>query len=143
MADPINFDRALADPLDLTIEAPKLPRRPESDEVPKRNIPNQLLSAAAAWELRDNFTSGKRDPNNIVNDDAFQLPASLEANPTQEQVEIERLQSNQTRDELGIDRINEGLFEQFRNPTTSRNLMVDFVEAMGLETEFQEDLSVL
>jgi len=143
MADPINFDRALADPLDLTIEPPKLPRRPPSREEPKRNIPNQLLSAAAAWELRDNFISGKRDPDDETNDDAFQLPASLEANPTQEQVEIERLQSNETRDELGLDRINNGIFVQFRNPSTSRNLIVDFVEAMGLETEFQEDLSVL
>ncbi len=143
MADPINFDEALADPPDLVIEPPKLPRRPPSTEEPKRNIPNQLISAAAAWELRDAFISGERDPNSGENDDAFQLPASLEANPTQEQVEIERLQSNKTRDELGIDRISDGLFAQFRNPTTSRNLIVDFVEAMGLETEFQEDLRTL
>jgi hypothetical protein len=143
MADPINFDEALADPPDLIVEPPALPRRPPEVPKPTRDIPNQLISAAAAWRLRDDFISGKRDPSDPENDDAFELPESLKANPTQGQTDVELATSNSTRDELGIDRINEGLFNQFRNPDISRELVIQFLEAMGLETELQEDLSIL
>lgn len=143
MADPINFEEALADPPDLIVEPPTLPRRPPEVPKPIRDIPNQLLSAAAAWRLRDDFISGKRDPSDPENDDAFELPESLKAKPTQEQINLELIESNSTRDDLGIDRINEALFNQFRNPDISRELIIQFLEAMGLETEFQEDLSTL
>jgi hypothetical protein len=144
MADPIDFDEALADPPDLTLEPPVLVDPPIIKEVlPKRDIPNQLLSAARAWELRDEFASGRRDPNNRINVTEFALPASLQRRPNSEQLDAEIRESNETRDLLGVERINEGVFRQFRDPSNSRETIVQFLIAMGLEVQFEEDLRVL
>lgn len=143
VGEPINFDEALADPEDLQLAPPEIPGRPVEAPTRQRDIPGQLLSATRAWELRDKFSSGERDLDNPVNDDNFALPPSLEEKPTAEQIEIELAQSNSDRDELGVDRVGDALFTQFRDPGLSRSLIVQFLDAMGLENEFHEDLRTL
>ena len=143
LTDPIDFDEALADPEPLQIEPPIIPGRPVPEVVPERDIPGQLFAAGKAWELRDKFASGERDLNNPINDPEFSLPPSLEVRLTTEQVELELDASNAERDEIGVDRIDEALFRQFRDPGLARNLIVQFLDAMGLENEFHEDLRTL
>ncbi|KKN70462.1 hypothetical protein LCGC14_0430400 [marine sediment metagenome] len=143
LTDPINFAQALAEPERLQVAPPEIPGRPVDVEIREREIPGQLFSATKAWELRDRLVSGERDLNNPVNDNNFALPPSLEVKPTSDQVDMEVEESNEDRDEIGVDRIEESLFRQFRDPGLSRDLIVRFLDAMGLENEFHEDLRTL
>lgn len=140
LTDPIDFDEALADPEPLQIEPPEIPGRSVEPITRTREIPGQLLSATKGWELRDRFATGERDLDNSVNDTNFALPPSLETKLTSDELEIELEASNEARDEIGVDRIDEALFRQFRDPGLARNLIVQFLDAMGLENEFNEDL---
>lgn len=143
LADPINLEEALADPERLRVAPPPIPGRPIEVEAPQREIPGQLFAATKAWELRDKFVSGERDLDDAANDPDFSIPPSLEARLTSNQLDLEIEASNEARDEIGVPRIDESLFRQFRDPGLSRNLIVQFLDAMGLENEFHEDLRTL
>lgn len=139
MAEPINFDEALADPPDLTPEPPRLPRRPRAP-IPARDISDQLFAAIKAFELRDTFSSGGRDLESPVNDENFELIGDLKRSPSPDELDTEVNTSNISRDELGLDREDEDLFRQFRSPDISRLLATDYLVAMGLEQLFAETL---
>jgi len=109
MAEPINFDEALADPPDLTPEPPRFPRRPQPP-VPARQIEDQLFSAKRAFELRDEFATGMRDLTSPVIDDSFELIGGLLRAPSNEELTEEIETSNKERDTLGLEREDEDLF---------------------------------
>ncbi len=140
--EPIDFDKALADPPDLTAEAPEIPRRPKVP-VPVRPIENQLLSAKRAFDMRDDFSNGFRDVNSDVNDESFALFGPITIAPTSDQINIELDKSNTDRAELGIDPIDENVFRRFRDPENARTLASQFVIAMGLEQVLGQDLTEL
>lgn len=135
----INFVEATAEPADLSLEPVDLPRRPVTPD-PTVEIPDQLLSARRSFEARDDLASGKRNLNDSINDDAFRLAGSLAMQISSEEIKIELDVSNQTRGELDLDLEDPALFTRFRNPQLSRTLSVQYLVAMGLEQELQDDL---
>lgn len=142
MSDPIDFEKANADPPDLTPDPPKLPRRPQPP-IPARDVSDQLFAAIRAFELRDSFSAGERELQNSVNDEKFEVIGSLAKPLSEEELNVEVDQSNRDRDELGITRENEALFRRFRSPDLSKNLGIQYLVAMGLEDEFAETLRTL
>ena len=98
----IDFTQATAEPEDLSLEPVDLPRRPVTPD-PTVEIPDQLLSARRSFEARDDLASGKRNLNDPINDEAFQLAGSLAMQIPAEEIKIELDVSNTTRGELGLD----------------------------------------
>ncbi len=135
----IDFTKALADPPDLQLESVGLPRRPKT-AAPAVELPNQLLSARRAFQTRDDLVSGRRDLNNSINDEDFELIGSLALQPSTDNIAIEFDVSVAARTELGIDLEDEALFTKFRNPQLARSLAVQYLVAMGLEQTLEEDV---
>ena len=135
----IDFAQATAEPETLSLEPVDLPRRPVTPD-PTVEIPDQLLSARRSFEARDDLASGKRNLNDPINDEAFQLAGSLAMQIPAEEIKIELDVSNTTRGALGLDLEDPALFTRFRNPQLSRTLSVQYLVAMGLEQELQEDV---
>lgn len=135
----IDFAAASEDPENLSLEPVDLPRRPKAPD-PTREIPNQLLSARRAFELRDDFVSGERDLTSQVNDEAFELTGRLARTPTEEEIDVEVDLSNTTRSDLGLDLEDEALFRRFRSPQVARTLATQYLIAMGLEQVFTEQV---
>lgn len=135
----IDFAAASEDPENLSLEPVDLPRRPKPPD-PTREIPNQLLSARRAFELRDDFVSGKRDLTDPINDEAFELTGRLARTPTEEEIDVEVDLSNTTRSDLGLDLEDEALFRRFRSPQVARTLATQYLIAMGLEQVFTEQV---
>ena len=135
----IDFAQATAEPADLSLEPVNIPRRPVTPD-PTVEIPDQLLSARRAFEARDDLASGKRNLNDPINDESFELVGPLAMQIPAEEIKIELDVSNQTRGELDLDLEDPALFTRFRNPQLARTLSVQYLVAMGLEQELQEDV---
>ena len=139
--DPLNFDEINAAPADLP-PLPPQPRDPpkRAADDGKRFIPSQLISANFAWQTRDIFVAGERDLFGPVNAKRWVTRGVFAESPTNVQIEEELAASNEARAELSLDLVDEGLFVRFRPPGNSANVVSQFVEAMGIEQFYVEDV---
>lgn len=139
--DPLDFTKINAVPADL----PPVPPQPR--EQPKRAVDDgqrfiagQLLSANYAFQTRDLFISGERNLRSAVNVDRWRARGVFAQAATSEDISQELDDSNEARAALDVPLVDAGSFTSLRPPGNAANVVAQFVEAMGIEQFYVEDV---
>jgi hypothetical protein len=142
--EPLDFEKinAPAAPLPLL---PPLERQPPvlASEQGQRLVENQLLSALFAFDMRDRLISGQRDLFSEENNNRFERRGDLSITPTSDEIQQEIDASQESRADLGLDPIDESLFAQLRAPGLAPTVIADFLQAMGYEQTYVDDVETL
>lgn len=143
-SDPLNFDQinAPAAPLPLLPPLERLPRVPAENQG-QRFVANQLLSAIFAYDMRDRLISAQRDLFSDANQNRFEQRGVLAITPTSDEIQAEIDASQESRADLGLDPIDESLYAQLRAPGFAPTVIADFIQAMGYEQTFVDDVETL
>jgi hypothetical protein len=142
--DPLDFEKINAPPAPLPLIPPqeRTPPKPAVKEG-QRAVEGQLLSAIFAWDMRDRLISAQRDLFSEVNRNRFELKGILAVTPTSDEVAQEFQASQEVRADLGLDPIDESLYTQLRPPGIAPTVIADFIQAMGYEQTFSDDVETL
>ncbi len=142
--EPLNFEEINAPPAPLPLLPPQERTPPTlATSLGQRPVPNQVLSGLFAFDIRDRLISGQRDLFSEINRNRFERRGVQAITPTSDEIQIEIEDSQESRADLGLDPIDESLFAQLRAPGLAPTVIADFIQAMGYEQTFVDDVETL
>lgn len=126
----VNPDSQWSSPADVT---------QEKMNVLVKSISDQCWSVVQAMKFADAYVNGLRDPDNLAAMVADTLDSAVDqADGSADSLSEEYDASVSRREELGLDPVDEESYNQQRSPSLLPQLVVNMLNASGLESELAE-----